>query len=73
MRLNQLSRRDFVRLSAAVLVATPFVLEPGVMNAAAPTAQDIVDRIRKAAGVEWKAGTVDTFKAGDPSTPSPAS
>ena len=63
MRLNQLSRRDFVRLSAAVLVATPFVLEPGVMNAAAPTAQDIVDRIKKNLGLDWKASTVDTFKA----------
>lgn len=68
MRLNQLSRRDFVRLSAAGAVATPFVLEPGVMNAAAPTAQDIVDRIKKNLGLEWNASTVDTFKAGDPAT-----
>ena len=68
MRLNQLSRRDFVRLSAAGAAATPFVLEPGVMNAAAPTAQDIVDRIKKNLGLEWNASTVDTFKAGDPAT-----
>jgi putative NIF3 family GTP cyclohydrolase 1 type 2 len=30
------------------------------------TAADIVDRIKKGVGVEWKAETVDTFKAGEP-------
>jgi putative NIF3 family GTP cyclohydrolase 1 type 2 len=64
---HRLSRRDFVRLGAAGAAATPFVLEPG-LDAAAPTAQDIVDRIRKNLGTEWNASTVDTFKAGDPST-----
>jgi putative NIF3 family GTP cyclohydrolase 1 type 2 len=34
----------------------------------AVTAQEIVDRIRKTMGGEWKPDTVDTFKAGDPST-----
>jgi hypothetical protein len=38
------------------------------MGAAAVTAQEIVDRIKKSVGVEWKGATVDTFKAGDPST-----
>ena len=33
------------------------------------TAQDVVDRIKKATGGTWEAGTVDTFKAGDPATP----
>ena len=32
------------------------------------TAQEVVDRIKKSIGVEWKPDTVDTFKAGDPST-----
>jgi putative NIF3 family GTP cyclohydrolase 1 type 2 len=66
MATHRLSRRDFVRLGAAGAAATPFVLSPGLV-AAAPTAQDIVDRIRKNLGTEWNASTVDTFKAGDPS------
>jgi putative NIF3 family GTP cyclohydrolase 1 type 2 len=66
--MNRLSRRDFVRLGAAGAVASPFVLDPAMIGAAAPTAQDVVDRIRKTLGVPWKADTVDTFKAGDPST-----
>jgi putative NIF3 family GTP cyclohydrolase 1 type 2 len=34
-----------------------------------PTAQQIVERIQKSVGVPWHEPTVDTFKAGDPSTP----
>jgi len=30
------------------------------------TARDVVERIQKNVGVEWKTDTVDTFKAGDP-------
>ena len=30
------------------------------------TANDVIDRIKKNVGVEWRAETVDTFKAGDP-------
>jgi putative NIF3 family GTP cyclohydrolase 1 type 2 len=67
MSVSRLSRRDFVRLGA-IGAATPLVLRPGVMNAAAPTAQDIVDRIKKNLGVEWNASTIDTFKAGNPAT-----
>ncbi|MGO9260896.1 MAG: Nif3-like dinuclear metal center hexameric protein [Bryobacteraceae bacterium] len=33
------------------------------------TAQQVIDRIQKIAGVPWQAQTLDTFKAGDPSTP----
>ena len=33
------------------------------------TAQQIVDRIQKNAGVPWQPQTLDTFKAGDPATP----
>jgi putative NIF3 family GTP cyclohydrolase 1 type 2 len=66
--MKRLSRREFVRLSAAGAVASPFVLDPAVVGAAAPTAQEVVDRIRKSLGMPWKADTVDTFKTGDPST-----
>ena len=63
------SRREFVKMSAAGAAAAPWVIQPAAIGAATVTAQEIVDRVRKAAGVEWKAGTVDTFKAGDPITP----
>ena len=66
--MNWLSRREFVRLSTAGAVASPFLLDPAALGAAAPTSQEVVDRIRKSLGVPWKADTVDTFKAGDPST-----
>ena len=65
--MNRLSRREFVRLGATGAIASPFVLDPA-MVAAALTPQEIVDRIKSAVGVEWKADTVDTFKAGNPST-----
>jgi putative NIF3 family GTP cyclohydrolase 1 type 2 len=38
------------------------------LGAATLTAQDVVDRVRKGVGIDWKADTVDTFKAGDPAT-----
>jgi hypothetical protein len=43
-------------------------IEASPRTAAAVTAQAVIDRIKKNVGVEWKAETVDTFKAGDPST-----
>ena len=66
--MTRVSRRDFVRLGAAGAVAAPLVLESTRARAAAPTAQEIVDRVRTSLGVEWRSETVDTFKAGDPST-----
>ena len=66
--MNRLSRREFVRLSTAGAVASPFLAAPAPLRAAAPTAQEVVDRIRKTLAVPWKADTVDTFKAGEPST-----
>jgi len=65
--MPSLSRREFVRLGAGA-AAVPFVLDGAPVRAAAPTAQAIVDRIRQNVGVEWNPNTVDTFKAGDPST-----
>jgi putative NIF3 family GTP cyclohydrolase 1 type 2 len=66
--MTRVSRRQFVRLSAAGAVAVPLVHSPIGAHAATVTAQDIVDRIRQSVGVQWRSETVDTFKAGDPST-----
>ncbi|MGC2406950.1 MAG: Nif3-like dinuclear metal center hexameric protein [Candidatus Cybelea sp.] len=60
-----LSRRRFVTLTTAGIVAAPLTARS---ISGAVTAQDVVDRIRKNIGVDWKPDTVDTFKAGDPST-----
>ena len=61
--MKSISRRQFVTLATAA----PFA--PTLLQSRAPTAQEIVDRIRNKIGGEWKADTVDTFKAGDPATP----
>jgi putative NIF3 family GTP cyclohydrolase 1 type 2 len=66
--MPRLSRREFVRLTTAGAAASPFVAQ-AVAQAAAPTAQQIVDRIKARLDVAWQATTVDTFTAGDPSTP----
>jgi putative NIF3 family GTP cyclohydrolase 1 type 2 len=66
--MSGVSRREFVRLGAVGAAGVPFVLESTATGAAAPTAQAIVGRIRQNVGVEWNPTTVDTFKAGDPST-----
>jgi putative NIF3 family GTP cyclohydrolase 1 type 2 len=46
------------------VAATPLARSIG----SAVTAQEVIDRIKKNIGVDWKPETVDTFKAGDPST-----
>ncbi|HXB73829.1 MAG TPA: hypothetical protein VNY05_36660 [Candidatus Acidoferrales bacterium] len=33
------------------------------------TSRQVMERIRKNAGVTWRSQTVDTFKAGNPDTP----
>jgi putative NIF3 family GTP cyclohydrolase 1 type 2 len=66
--MADVSRRAFVRLGAAGAAAVPFVLGCKPAAAAAPTAQEIADRIRQNVGVQWNPTTVDAFKAGDPST-----
>jgi putative NIF3 family GTP cyclohydrolase 1 type 2 len=60
-----LSRRKFVALTASSVAAAPMMAHA---LPAAVTAQDVIDRIKKNIGVDWKPDTVDTFKAGDPST-----
>jgi putative NIF3 family GTP cyclohydrolase 1 type 2 len=67
--MNRFSRREFVALAATATGAAPFVLSRGATAAgAAVTAQQVVDRIKQQVGVDWKTETLDTFKAGDPST-----
>lgn len=77
--MNPLSRREFAACAGAGALAVPRVFAQKTPGApitapiAAPitapiTASGLVERIRRNAGVEWKTDTVDTFKAGDPST-----
>ena len=61
-----MTRREFVALTSAGAVAAPLALAHSA--AFAVTAQEVVDRIKKSIGVDWKTDTVDTFKAGDPAT-----
>ncbi len=67
--MKRVSRREFVTVAGIGAVAAPFVLRTPRLHAAAPTAQEIVDRIKQRVGVDWKSETVDGFKAGDPATP----
>ena len=64
MNKKPVSRREFVMLTGA----TPFAVS-ALLQSRAPTAQQVVDRIKQKAGIDWKADGVDTFKAGDPATP----
>jgi putative NIF3 family GTP cyclohydrolase 1 type 2 len=62
--MSQLSRREFAAMATMAAVA-PFATSHG---SSAATAQDVIDRIKKQIGVEWKAETVDGIKAGDAAT-----
>ena len=55
--MTRVSRRAFVRLSAAGAVAAPWALDTAARAAGTLTAQDVVDRVRKAVGVDWTDGT----------------
>ena len=67
--MKQLSRREFSALVAtgavAARIATPYAR---IGDSAVVTAGDVIDRIKKNIGVEWRTQTVDTLKVGDPST-----
>ena len=65
--MYQISRRKFVALSATG-IATASLGQVARLNSGTLTAQEIIDRIKKNIGGEWKPDSVDTFKAGDPST-----
>jgi len=62
-----LSRREFAALAAAA-AAAPFVPTTTVFGAPAVTAGEVIERIKKNIGVDWKSDSVDTLKAGDVST-----
>jgi putative NIF3 family GTP cyclohydrolase 1 type 2 len=68
--MNAISRRQFVTLAAlgAAVSRTGLYSQVPATASGTVTAQQIVDRIRQNVGLEWKAETVDTFKAGDPAT-----
>lgn len=51
------------------LLSSVLCLLGSAAQAAEPTAQQVVDRLKKECGVPWSAATVDTFKDGDPQTP----
>jgi putative NIF3 family GTP cyclohydrolase 1 type 2 len=59
-----LSRREFVAAAAGLATARPLVARQS-----APTAAEIIERIRSRVGVPWQEKTVDGLKAGDPATP----
>lgn len=65
--MKQISRRKFVALSATGIATAPLAMKAHALSGRIP-AQEVLDRIKKNIGVDWKADTVDTFKAGDPST-----
>ncbi len=56
-----------VRITCAVI--STIALASGQSKAGAPTAREIVERIKAHLGIPWRDQTVDTFKAGDPDTP----
>jgi putative NIF3 family GTP cyclohydrolase 1 type 2 len=66
--MSRISRRGFVALTAGAAAASSAPDSWTVGAGAAPTAQDIVDRIKEHVGVEWSDGEIDTFKIGEPST-----
>src|SRR5580692_8493709 len=62
--ISELSRRRFARLAGTAALAGPRLAGQPVSL----TAQQVIDRIQKNSGIPWQPQTLDTFKAGDPST-----
>lgn len=65
--MTYLSRREFAALTGSI-AAAPFTIAQQQSYAAAITAQDVIDRIRKNIGIEWRPESLDGVKAGDPAT-----
>ena len=65
--MSRLSRREFGALTVSAMAA-PLTLAPRVSASASISAEDVIDRIKKNIGVDWRVDTVDTIKAGDPAT-----
>jgi putative NIF3 family GTP cyclohydrolase 1 type 2 len=61
---TDLSRREFAALAAAA----PLALARQAPTTATVSALDVVERIKRQIGVDWKSDTVDGVKAGDPAT-----
>ena len=65
--VTPLSRREFGALTVSAMAA-PFALTGRVTVSPPISATDVIDRIKKNVGVEWKPDTFDAIKAGDPAT-----
>jgi putative NIF3 family GTP cyclohydrolase 1 type 2 len=61
---RHLSRREF----ASLAVTAPFACARALSGAVPITAFEVIERIKKNIGVEWKPDSVDGIKAGDQST-----
>ena len=64
--MKPISRREFVALAATGAVAAPLAHGQRPPAGTPLTSQDLIARIKQNIGLEWKAETVDDFKAGDP-------
>jgi len=61
----QLATRGIASVAVALALS---LLPPPMAQPAELTARDVIARIQDSVGVAWSPETVDTFKAGDPST-----
>ena len=66
--MRQFSRRQFVALAATGAAVVPFARSRGNAQGGNITALEVIDRIKKNVGIDWRSDTVDTFKIGDPAT-----
>ena len=61
--MKPISRREFVALTATAAVAAPFAHVQRPPASTPLTTQELVARIKKNIGLEWKAETVDGLKS----------
>jgi putative NIF3 family GTP cyclohydrolase 1 type 2 len=64
--MADVSRREFAALAVSA-AAAPFVCARPLSAAATITAAEVIERIKKNIGIEWKLDSVDGVKSGDPS------
>ncbi len=65
--MQPISRRKFVALTATGIATAPLAIMAKPTGGTV-SAQEVLERIKKNIGVDWKPDTIDGFKAGDPST-----
>jgi putative NIF3 family GTP cyclohydrolase 1 type 2 len=65
--MQNFSRRKFVAIAATGIATAPLAMKTHALSGKI-TVQEVLDRIKKNIGVDWKTDTVDTFKVGDQST-----